>query len=225
MKRKVTFATAASVAVSACGALAVALLFAPNAQAQCGAYRSPLAHPSALYYQFGQPRLLRAGFATNDGWDDTSAAIVGFWHVKFISDGVSSGIPGGVPKGAEVDAGFAQWHSDGTEIMNSGGRAPNTSSFCLSVWEKIAPGKYLLIHLAISWDPTQGPVTAGIPAGVMIGPGNIREAVTLAPNGETFIGSFTIDQYDVSGTKLAVHLQGTITGTRVHVTTPVQPIF
>jgi hypothetical protein len=28
-----------------------------------------------------------------------------------------------------IDAGFAQWHSDGTEIMNS--HAPATSNFCL----------------------------------------------------------------------------------------------
>jgi len=39
------------------------------------------------------------------------AAIVGFWHVKFISKGT-----GFIPDGTVVDMGFSQWHSDGTEI-------------------------------------------------------------------------------------------------------------
>jgi len=77
----------------------------------------------------------RCSGAGRPGSDNVS--IVGFWHVKFVSDGISTGIPGGVPKGAEVDAGYSQWHSDGTEIMNSGGRAPNTGDFCLGVWAKV----------------------------------------------------------------------------------------
>jgi len=37
----------------------------------------------------------------------------------------------GIPDGVPLDDGYATWHSDGTEIMNSG-RVPKTGSF---VWE------------------------------------------------------------------------------------------
>jgi hypothetical protein len=48
-------------------------------------------------------------------------------------------VPG--PNGATIviDDGYSQWHADGTEIMNSGAHAPNTSNFCLGVWAQIGP--------------------------------------------------------------------------------------
>ena len=67
--------------------------------------------------------------AGQDDPDSGSQTIVGFWHVKFVSEGSE-----GIPDGTEVDAGYSQWHSDGTEIMNSAGRSPITGSFCLGVW-------------------------------------------------------------------------------------------
>ncbi len=154
-----------------------------------------------------------------------SPPIVGFWHVKFISDGVTYGIPGGIPKGAEVDAGYSEWHSDGTEIMNSGGRAPNTGDFCLGVWAQVGPWEYKLNHFAAAWDPTKGPNdAAGNPTGEIIGPGNIKENITLAQNGQSFQGTFTIDQYD-ENLVLQQHLEGTITGTRITVNTPPSSVF
>lgn len=56
--------------------------------------------------------------------------IVGFWKASFVSEGST-----GIPDGTVVDSPFVQWHSDGTEIMNST-RAPVTQSFCLGVWHK-----------------------------------------------------------------------------------------
>jgi hypothetical protein len=47
--------------------------------------------------------------------------------------------------------GFSQWHSDGTEILNSS-RPPATSNFCLGVWEKTGPFAYKLNHFALSSD-------------------------------------------------------------------------
>jgi hypothetical protein len=204
--------------------LALALLIVPNSIAQCGGYRGPLPTHTNWHTQLGQPRLLRTAFVSAGDSDDDNVSIVGFWHVKFISDGVSTGIPGGVPKGAEVDAGYSQWHSDGTEIMNSGGRAPNTGDFCLGVWAKVGARQYKLNHFAAAWDPTKGTVGPAGPAGELIGPGNIREDVTLAPSGESFAGSFSINQYDESG-NLLVHLEGKIIGTRINVDTPQSSIF
>jgi hypothetical protein len=173
--------------------------------------------------QYGGARLLRA--AGHEDGDEDGPSIVGLWHVKFISDGVSSGIPGGVPKGAEVDAGYSTWNRGGTEVMNSGVHAPNTSSFCLGAWEKVGPREYKLNHFAIPWDPTKGALdSAGNPVGELIGPVQIKETVTLAANGESFEGTFTIDPYDEALHHLA-HLQGTITGTRIDVNTSPSSIF
>jgi len=135
---------------------------------------------------------------------------VGFWHVKFVSKGSA-----GIPDGAEVDAGYSQWHSDGTEIMNSAGRSPITSNFCLGVWTKVGERKYKLNHFATAWDPT---------GSTLIGPANIQEEVTLSADGCKFSGTFTIDQYTEAGNRLA-HVVGDITGTRITVDTPSQSIF
>lgn len=203
------------------GGLVLAVLILPSSHAQCGGLPTALTKHTAWHSQFRQARLMRATF--NDSVDD-EVSIVGFWHVKFVSDGVSSGIPGGVPKGAEIDAGYSQWQADGSEIMNSGGRAPNTSSFCLGVWEETGVRRYKLNHFGTAWDPTKGAVGPTGPEGVLIGPARIQEDVILDPNGESFTGTFSIDQYDEAGDHL-VHLQGTVTGTRITVTTPESSIF
>ena len=62
--------------------------------------------------------------------------IVGLWHVTYTT---SSNAPFAVS--------LKEWHSDGTEIMNSGGRNPNTGAFCLGVWEKVG-SQYKLNHFA-----------------------------------------------------------------------------
>ncbi len=56
------------------------------------------------------PHLLRAGLVTiGDDDDDGGVPVVGFWHVKFVVGSGSSA--------QEIDAGYQQWHSDGTEII------------------------------------------------------------------------------------------------------------
>jgi hypothetical protein len=208
--------------VAACATLVMAFWLVPNSQAECGGFLQPLGHRTSWHPQYGQALLLSAAVIQDDEAADVS--IVGLWHVKFVSDGITTGIPGGIPKGTEVDAGYSQWHSDGTEIMNSGGRAPNTGDFCLGVWEKVGPHEYELNHFATSWDPTKGAVGPAGPSGELIGPTNIRELVTLSPGGESFVGSFTIDNYAEAGHLLS-HLQGKITGTRITVNTRTSSVF
>jgi hypothetical protein len=187
-------------------ALLLMLLTAPDSAAQCGGLRQPAISPASWNVAQGRAGLVRTALDDFDG--DT--AIVGFWHVKFVSIGSQ-----GIPDNTEVDAGYSQWHSDGTEIMNSGGRSPITSSFCLGVWSKVGVRKFQLNHFAIAWDPT---------GQHLIGPANIRELVTLGPDCNTFSGSFTIDQFDESGNRLA-HVQGNITATRIDVNTAEKNIF
>ena len=195
------------VCMRALGLAACALVMAGAAKAECG--RTPGAKPTSLHLQAAAPRILRAAFIAEDA-DETTASIVGFWHVKFVSKGSS-----GIPDGTEVDAGYAQWHSDGTEIMNSAGRSPTTNAFCLGVWQSIGPRQYQLNHFASAYDST---------GTQLIGPANIRETVTVGPEGKRFEGTFTIDQYDEGGNLLA-HVQGKVTGTRIEVNTLPSKIF
>jgi hypothetical protein len=192
------------------GVIALAFSSVTNSSAQCGGLRPPKASPSNWNFQPEGARLLETAFVTVSDSQATEAPIVGLWHIKFVSEGTV-----GVPDGTEIDAGYAQWHSDGTEFMNSGARSPITSSFCMGVWKSLGGSKYKLNHFAIAWDST---------GSNLVGPANIKEEVTLDPTGDKFAGTFTIDQYDESGNNLG-HAQGNITGTRINVNTKEQSIF
>jgi hypothetical protein len=140
--------------------------------------------------------------------------IVGFWYIKMISQG-NTGL--GIPDGAVLDSGYAQWHSDGTEINNSF-REPVTQSFCLGVWEKAGGLTYQLNHFAISW------LFSGTET--YQGPTNIGQKVTLSKDHNSFTGTFTIKQYDPSGSEPPlVSLTGNIEGHRITITTPVQNVL
>ncbi len=143
-------------------------------------------------------------------------SIVGLWKVSFTSDG--SAYPGPIPPGIEIDFGTVQWHSDGTEFMISGGRAPSTGDVCMGVWERTGPRTVKLNHLALAWGsqdtpPPVGPVT---PA-AFLGPAVFQETVTLSQDGNSYTGAFTIDQYAADGTTLIEHIGGTVSGTRMTV--------
>src|SRR5882762_10114420 len=195
------------------GTLVLAGLMAVNAGAQCGASDGPLTSNTAT-------ALLMHSAPTKATTTTTSAPapsaqvapvgapIVGFWHVKFISKGT-----GFIPDGTVVDMGFSQWHSDGTEILNSS-RPPATSNFCLGVWEKTGNHTYKLNHFAPSSDLN----------GNLIGPANIREDVTLDASGNSYTGKFTIDLFDLNGNTLA-HVAGNISATRITVDTTIGDIL
>jgi hypothetical protein len=196
------------------GMLMVASVFAANAGAQCGASDGPMTSNTATALLL-RSAPLKATTATASAQitgasqpAPVGAAVVGFWHVKFISKGTT-----GIPDGTVVDMGFSQWHSDGTEIRNSS-RPPATSNFCLGVWEKTGPFEYKLNHFALSSDLS----------GNMIGPANIREDVTVDVHGNSYSGTFSIDQYDTSGNRL-LHITGEVKATRITVDTKISDIL
>ena len=121
-------------------------------------------------------------------------SIVGMWSFKMTAGGQMA------------DFGYQQWHSDGTELMNSGGRAPASENFCMGVWRQVAPSRYHLNHLALSYDPSSGALNARV---------NIKEDVTLDPTGTSYSGTFTLDVYDPSGTTAVAHQSGQVTAQRV----------
>ncbi len=191
------------------GAVVLGSMAISSCQAQCLGYQPPASDRGEAPFT---PESFRAPIVRISEQSDPPAApgIVGLWHVKFVSEGSQ-----GIPDGTEVDAGYSEWHSDGTEIMNSGGRSPITSNFCLGVWQQTDSNTYVLNHFATAWDPT---------GSTLIGPANIKEKVTLGPNGDNFSGAFTINQYD-EALNLQQSVQGIITGTRITVTTPPSSIF
>jgi hypothetical protein len=178
------------------------LLLGLNANAECGFVKR-----SALQLGTAQPRLLMAAFDA-DG-NETQPTMVGLWKEHWISKGSE-----GIPDGTEVDAGYSQWHSDGTEVNVSGMRPPMTGDVCLGVWEKVGPRQYKLNHIGMGYD------NSGLN---LVGATVIRQNLTLNAKGNQISGTFTIDPYDESGNHLA-HIQGTISGTRVTITTGWQKV-
>jgi hypothetical protein len=168
--------------VTAVAAVGFASVFASAASASCllpsaaqsRAVVTPGFHPAAY------------SIRPVDNDNDDGPSIVGFWQVAFIARGNA---PGGPPDDAPIDDAYVQWHSDGTEIMNSS-RPPIIGSFCLGVWKQSGPRSYKLTHLAKSWAPN------GV---TFIGPAVIIESVTLSRNGNSYSGNFSITQYDTAG--------------------------
>jgi hypothetical protein len=121
--------------------------------------------------------------------------IVGLWEFTFVT-------------GTTVmDHGYAEWHSDGTEIMNSG-KPPLTQSFCLGVWEQVAARTFKLNHFALGWDDT---------GTVYVGPVNIKEEVTVNEAGNKYSGTWSLVQYATDGKTVLGSGKGNVTATRITV--------
>ena len=183
-------------------------MFAPYAHAGCGLY-SPAPHPASWQPQIASPRLVLAALTNDEAATPSEPSMVGTWKEQWISEGSE-----GIKDGTEVDAGYAQWHSDGTEINISGLRAPLTGDVCLGEWIKTGARTYQMNHFGISYDST---------GTNLVGPARIQQWLTLDPNGNSTSGKFTIDQYDEAGNLLA-HVQGNVTGTRVTMETGFQSV-
>ncbi len=138
----------------------------------------------------------------------SSPSIVGMWSIQFLSMGNATHNPS-IPDGAMIDFGYNQWHSDGTEILNSGARSPAQENFCLGVWQKSGHATYLLNHFALNYDATTG---------MMIGRISIVENVTLSPGGTNYSGTFVYTVYDTKGNKTD-RLTGQVTAERITVDT------
>ena len=137
------------------------------------------------------------------------ASIVGMWKVTELSMGNTGHNPS-IADGTQIDFGYSQWHSDGTEFYNSGGFAPATQNYCLGVWGAIGTNTYQVNHFALTYDLT------GVYTGVI----NILETLTVSPGGTRYSGTFIINAYDTKGNQVN-HLTGQVTGVRVTLdTTP-----
>jgi hypothetical protein len=185
----------------------LAALFVSNAIAGCGDmanWRGPLAYAAPAYTP-----AVKSTTALDRGSQPTAQpSLVGMWGVQFISQGNTQNSPP-IPDGTLLDFGYQIFHSDGTEWMNSGGRAPSTQNFCEGVWGETGFNAYELNHFAFSYDASSGTYQ---------GPVNIKEQLVLSPSGDSFSGTFTINAYDTKGNNVN-HVTGNITGTRITVDT------
>ena len=179
-------------AFAGCGDLSI--LQRPFQFAEAGA----LLHPGASLVEGATP-LARA----TQGPDPS---IVGLWKTQLISKGNTGHNPS-IPDGALIDFGYSQWHSDGTEILNSGGHSAATGNFCLGVWGQTGYQTFELNHFPISYDATTGQITNYI---------NLREQDTLSPSGDSYTGTFTLDIYDPKGNPVD-HLAGVVSAARLTV--------
>jgi hypothetical protein len=182
-------------------------MFVSRANAGCGDLRNwqgPFEFVQQSADVDSLPQSVEAVNSSEHGW--MGASIVGMWKVQFVSKGNSTHNPP-IPDGAVVDFGYSQWHRDGTEILNSGGRAPATENFCLGVWGQTGFLTFELNHFALSYDATSGALNANV---------NIREQVTLSPSGNSYTGTFTIDVFDPKGNHVD-HIAGNVTGQRLTV--------
>jgi hypothetical protein len=192
-------------------ALAIAAALAPAAHAGCGDTRA-LPAPFVMAKARGDAQALvqraaQASAAAASGAEINTATIVGLWSIQFISQGNGANNPP-IPDGALIDFGYTQWHSDGTELMNSGGHAPATGNWCVGTWVRSGYFNYELNHFALSYEATSGDLTAKV---------DIREQVTLDPSGNEFTGTFTIDIYDPTSGQNLQHLAGNVSAVRITV--------
>ena len=189
------------------------MLLAPRATAGCGdlgTLQGPFvfAQEAPLASLPSQPEAEKSAARGGGG-----ASIVGMWNFQFVSEGNTGHNPS-IPDGAIMDFGYNQIHSDGTEIINSGGHAPATGNFCLGVWGQTGFLTYEVNHFPLSYNATSGALANLI---------NVREQLTLSPSGDSLTGTFTTDVYDTKGNHVD-HVGGNVIATRVTVDTTVTAV-
>jgi len=186
------------------GMMIIGVTYGTAASAGCGEFDLQKASASTWRQDSSRGESARfspASFMRVSAYDEEADSIVGLWKFKMLSKGNK-----GIPDGAEIDFGYAAWHSDGTELMNSGSRAPMTSNFCMGVWEKTGSSSFKLNHIGLSWDGT---------GTVFVGPASIKEQVTVDGSGKHYSGVFSITQYSTDEKTVLAHIVGIVTADRV----------
>ena len=174
--------------------LALITMLAPGAKAACSPpskAKFGMTSPESTFLH-GEANITRLSY---EEAAEEEPSIVGLWHVFFVS--------GGQP----FDEGFDEWHSDGTEVLNDTAPpqpANGAGTVCLGVYKKIAPATYKLRHPFWSFDAN----------GNLAGSGVILETVTVDEGGNTYHGTFTFDQFNLSG-NLIFEATGKLNATRI----------
>jgi hypothetical protein len=181
---------------------------------------------------FGTARFMKADYRQVSDEEYGSsffhAQIVGLWAFKYTSLGNAKTL--GIPDGAPIDNGNTAWFADGNEITFSGARNPIVGATCIGVWKQTGERTYVLNHIGLSWNPLApsaapaGPGNPGGGPGASGGPAFIKQFVTLSRDGQSYTGTFSINQLMPDGKTpaLPAPIKGLITATRVTVNTDTQ---
>jgi hypothetical protein len=179
---------------------------------------------------FGAARFMKADLWPDDDYGPSffRAPIVGLWAFKYTSKGNMATL--GIPDGAPIDNGNTAWFADGNEVTFSGARNPIVGASCIGVWKQTGPRTYVLNHIGLSWNPLApytapaGPGNPGGGPGASGGPAFIKQFVTLSRDGQSYTGTFSINQLMPDGKTpaLPAPIKGTISATRVTVDTDTQ---
>lgn len=179
--------------------------------------------------QFGSARFMKADYrqVSDDEFGPSffHAQIVGLWAFKYTSMGNSKTL--GIPDGAPIDNGTTGWFADGNEITFSGTRNPIVGATCIGVWKQTGEHTYVLNHIGLSWNPLApstapaGPTNPSGGPGAVGGPAFIKQYVTLSKDGQSYTGTFSINQLMPDGKTPAAPapIKGIIAATRITVDT------
>jgi hypothetical protein len=173
-------------------------------------------------------RLIKADYR-DDEWGPSffHAPIVGLWAFTYTGEGNTGAAA--FLNGQRVDAGNTLWFADGNEITYSGVRNPIAGATCLGIWKRTGEYTYVLNHIGLSWDPTASNplgtgnlMNPGGGPGAPGGPAFIKQYIVLAKDGQSYSGSFTINNLLPDGKTPAGTIKGSIKATRVTIDTDTQ---
>ena len=118
-------------------------------------------------------------------------SFLGLWHVVYTSGGVT------------MQESFDQWHADGLEFEVAD---LQIGAMCQGTWEQTEPGTVKLFHVGWNFDPT---------GTTLIGSFIMVQSDTLSADGNTYDGTFLIQNFDLSGNHVPGDLSGPVHATRL----------
>ena len=130
-----------------------------------------LARPGAA------PALAAAAQSANS---NGGGPIVGLWQVVMTAS-----------EGFVFDFGFQQFHTDGTELMISGGVPPTIGNVCIGAWERDAGGVIHLRHVTWNWAGDE--VLGDAPTGYFY----LEVTVRTNSQGTAYAGTWKTASYDL----------------------------
>jgi hypothetical protein len=187
--------------VTSVSVIALAIIAAPVINAQCaGRARSGGTSGSALSSPGVLTALDQVGAADQPGPSEPqnevqndSATITGLWKHSYFTEGVL------------FDIGFRQFNAGGTELLNDSFVPDGGNNFCMGSWRRVGRRTYAVVHPYFLFSGSQ-------PTGIAIE----RAHIIVGPDGNTFSGTWSSDNYDFAGNLvLGSHSQGTLSATRI----------
>ena len=182
--------------------VALSILVAPIAKAQCGAtaHNSDRLSPAlrSLHepapqgqesdsYQAASPEV------QGDAKSASTVSVLGLWKGVFYAGGELN------------DVGFEQFSAGGTELLNDVGPFNAGTNFCVGAWKQVGPRSYDIVHTFFLFEGSNA-----------IGVSIEKAHLIVSRDGNRFTGTWTQDNYDLSGTLVpGTHFDGPMTGTRI----------